>query len=411
MKAMYRRWFQYPDGSLKTSRMSVAVFVAVLVGLGMVHEASQSKDTLLVQVFHVFEPETEQKATETVQKAPGIVKKRIEATPVEAQQNEDTQSEAWASPPAPVPEPRESVVKPMPEKPFEKARHHRQPGVEMPAEPAEPAEPVEAAGQAVEPAIGQAATGKEAIQVEDIPPESDRPDAVETTDEMFAQIVQEEMRHADLRVSLPGMENAKTAGKGIEMDPEEYAALYEKWRRSGEALAPDGQGVSLRIMDLEQVYDLFQMKVVAFRGQTPFMDLADNTRVAPQALVQYSGTCFVVTRPWEKWGNALARAGFRKNDAVEVRYYIYDFVRNAIFARAARAVAWSVAAGPAGNADLSKADVLGRVFGVNRSGGGAFGVFVPVQVDFASGMSVSVDPLACFPDEPDILALNQAGLL
>jgi hypothetical protein len=349
MKAMYSRWFQHRDGSLKTLRISLVVFVAVLVGLGMIREATRSGEALQVQVSHVFEPETAQRESETAQ---------MEA--------ETAQKEPETAPQAPAPEPREKVEKPVPEK-----------------------------TAAVEEALQE-----KVAAVHELVPE-------ETGQENKAM----EREPIELRVSLPGAERPGPAGNGIELASEEYLTVYEKWRRSGDVLDPDRQGMSLRIMDLEQVYDLFQMKVVAFREQAPFMDLTDNTRVAPQSLDDYSGTCFVVARPWDKWGDALSRAGFRKTDALEVRYYTYDFVRNAIFARAARAVEWSAAAGLPADVDLSRADVLGRAYGMNRSGGGAFGVFVPVQVDFGSGMSVTVDPLACFPDEPDILALNRAGLL
>jgi hypothetical protein len=494
MTAMCKHWFTHPDGSLKTFRISLVVFLAVLVGLGVIREAARSKDTLLVQVSHVFEPEAVQKESEAEQ-------------------------QVFA------PEIREKVEKPVPEKHNDMAQQtdlaaalvnlaSLEPPADADTGDPDPGDPVESVKEAVQPVVQAGTmTRQGAITVEDIRPVNTMEESDGQVDAVFAEIVQEEIslaaektrederqinspeesvpaetvsketvsketipketvpketvpettgqaeqvaqqaqpgkkaqpekmekislaqdmekwlrknrsdsgqdpesparerEPADLRVSLPGAKGPEPSGNAIELAPEEYAALYEQWRRSGDHLESDRQGIALRIMDLETVYDLFQMKVVAFRGQTPYMDLADNTRVAPQSLDGYSGTCFVVSRPWEKWGDALARAGFRKNEAVEVRYYTYQFVRNAIFARAARAVAWSAAVGPGTEADLSSADVLGRVYGVNRSGGGAFGVFVPVRVDFASGPSVAVDPLACFPNEPDILALNRAGLL
>jgi len=93
MTAMCKHWFANPDGSLKTFRISLLVFVAVLVGLGVIREAARSKDTLLVQVSHVFKPEA-------VQNAPDI-----------------EQNEPRAEQKVPAPEFRERVKKPVPEKP------------------------------------------------------------------------------------------------------------------------------------------------------------------------------------------------------------------------------------------------------------------------------------------------------
>jgi cell division septum initiation protein DivIVA len=525
MTAMCKHWFANPDGSLKTFRISLVVFLMVLVGLGVIREAARSKDTLLVRVSHVFEPEAVQKEPEAEQQVPAPefrekVEKQIPEKPdsvekVEKQEAKEKQISEEKQKLAEdmvtqAPEKTESAMAAVVEKPDDIAKQTdpfaalvKPASLEPPADadPGEPdtGNPVESVKDVVQPVMqADAMMKQEAITVEDIRPVNTMQELDGQVDAVFAEIVQEDIglaaektreqeqqinnltetvpeetvpeetvpettgqaeqvaqqaqpgkkaqpekikrislaqdmekwlrknrsdsgrdpespagkrEPADLRVSLPGAEGAEPARNAIELASEEYAALYQQWRRSGDHLESDSQGIALRIMDLETVYDLFQMKVVAFRGQTPYMDLADNTRVAPQSLDGYSGTCFVVSRPWEKWGDALSRAGFRKNEAVEVRYYTYQFVRNAIFARAARAVAWSAAAGPGTEADLSSADVLGRVYGVNRSGGGAFGVFVPVRVDFASGPSVAVDPLACFPNEPDILALNRAGLL
>jgi hypothetical protein len=467
MTAMCKHWFANPDGSLKTFRISLVVFLMVLVGLGVIREAARSKDTLLVQVSHVFEPEAVQNAPDIEQNEPRaeqkvpapefrervkkpvpekpehVVKKESVEKPdpvgkvekqeaIEKQEFEEKQASAEETKTQP-PEKTESAMAAVAEKPDDMAQQtdlaaalvnlaSLEPPADADTDDPDPGNPVESVEEAVQPVVQP-----EQIAQQAQPGKKAQPEKMEKIS--LAQDMEKWLRKnrsdsgrdpespagkrepADLRVSLPGAEGAEPARNAIELASEEYAALYQQWRRSGDHLESDSQGIALRIMDLETVYDLFQMKVVAFRGQTPYMDLADNTRVAPQSLDGYSGTCFVVSRPWEKWGDALSRAGFRKNEAVEVRYYTYQFVRNAIFARAAMAVAWSAAAGPGTDADLSSADVLGRVYGVNRSGGGAFGVFVPVRVDFASGPSVAVDPLACFPNEPDILALNRAGLL
>ena len=154
------------------------------------------------------------------------------------------------------------------------------------------------------------------------------------------------------------------------------------------------------------------MKAVALKNGEPFADLTDRTRIAPDSLSVYSSTCFVVNRPWKKWGQALRAAGFNKSEDIQVRYYTYDFIRNAIYARAMKAFDWSLAKqNLPKDTPASSADVLGRVYGVKQAGGGEFGVFVPTRVDFESGNSIIVDPLACFGNEPDILALNRAGVL
>jgi hypothetical protein len=55
-------------------------------------------------------------------------------------------------------------------------------------------------------------------------------------------------------------------------------------------------------------------------------------------------------------------------------------------------------------------DVLGRAFVIKQQGGGRFGVFVPVSLDTIDGQTIPIDPI-CFADQPDVQALQTAGLL
>ncbi len=117
--------------------------------------------------------------------------------------------------------------------------------------------------------------------------------------------------------------------------------------------------------------------------------------MAASALSEFSTTCFVVSDPWEKWGDALKASGYHKNDDIQVRYYTYDFVRNAIYARAMKAFEWSLKQkNLPDDTDPGTADVLGVVYAVKKDSGGAFGIFVPTRVDFVSHGSVIVDPRA-----------------
>ena len=90
---------------------------------------------------------------------------------------------------------------------------------------------------------------------------------------------------------------------------------------------------------------------------------------------------------------------------------MYDFVKNAIYKRAHQAAAWSKETGRIkADTTLSEIDVLGRVFVIKQQGGGQFGVFVPIALDVAGGQTVPIDP-TCFAGQPDVRALQTAGLL
>jgi hypothetical protein len=153
------------------------------------------------------------------------------------------------------------------------------------------------------------------------------------------------------------------------------------------------------------------MKPVAVLRGNIFIDLTDGTRLPERALDEYSSTVFLVEGPWDKWEDALKSAGVRQSDKFEVRYYMYDFIKNAIFTRANQAFDWLKAQGRIGrDVKPDGVDILGRAYVIKRQEGGRFGVFVPVSVSVRDGRVVSIDP-ACFAGQADIAALRTAGLL
>jgi len=198
--------------------------------------------------------------------------------------------------------------------------------------------------------------------------------------------------------------------RSITLPSKEYLKLFRKWRTVG-AGSENGGKVPLRVENLRSAYALFQMKPVAIVGKRLHYDLTDRTRIPEASLAEYSTTVFHVDDPWNKWGDSLSEAGIRESDTLEVRYYMYDFVKNAIYTRAHQAATWSKETGRIkADTKLSEIDVLGRVFVIKQQGGGRFGVFVPIALDIAGGQTIPIDP-ACFADQPDVRALRIAGLL
>ncbi|MBW1828550.1 MAG: hypothetical protein JRI74_03940 [Deltaproteobacteria bacterium] len=187
-------------------------------------------------------------------------------------------------------------------------------------------------------------------------------------------------------------------------------ALFHGWRNSGNPEKGKAK-IPLRVENLRASYGLFQMKPVAVVRNKIFIDLTDGTTMPEQALEDYSSTVFLVDTPWAKWEEALAAAGIRPTDDIEVRYYMYDFVRNAIFTRANAAFNWLKEQGHIRqDAAPGGVDVFARAYVIKQQGGGCFGVFIPVSVDTGDGRSVAIDP-ACFAGQTDIETLRTAGLL
>jgi len=196
----------------------------------------------------------------------------------------------------------------------------------------------------------------------------------------------------------------------VTVDQKQYKALFHSWRVAGKE-RKGKEKTPLRVENLRNTYDLFQMKPVAVIRGNAFLDLSDGTRVAEKSLEEYSTTVFLVDRPWDKWGKALASAGIRRGDRFEVRYYMYDFIKDAIYARVNQAFSWCSETGLIpGDLPAGAVDVLGRAYVINRQGGGRFGVFVPVSLDTKDGRTVAVDPV-CFRGQADVETLREAGVL
>jgi hypothetical protein len=197
----------------------------------------------------------------------------------------------------------------------------------------------------------------------------------------------------------------------LTVNSERYEDLFHQWRKSG-AVKAEGERPPLRVQNLEKVYDLFQMKPVAIVNKSRFIDLRDGSRILEETLKVYSQTVFRVDRPWQKWGDALKSARVRRSDNVEIRYYMYGFIENAIYDRASRALNWCRKTGILEKNDSANTvDVMGRAYVINKEGGGRFGVFVPVSVDIYPGRSIHIDIAECFSSEPDVQALRSAGII
>ena len=228
----------------------------------------------------------------------------------------------------------------------------------------------------------------------------------------------EQPRKRDLPQISKGMQelekpeslDAERRRKGITVDQKKYMDLFHSWRTTGNKAQNKGK-IPLRVENLRNTFELFQMKPIAVIKGHSFLDLTDGTRVAEKALSEYSTTVFIVDRPWDKWNEVLAAAGVRRGDRVEVRYYMYDFVKNAIYARVNQAFSWCKTRGLIKtDSPAAGVDVLGRAYVIKHKGGGRFGVFIPVSLDTRDGHTVNIDPI-CFRGQPDVEALRGAGLL
>ena len=341
--------FKHSNGRLKTSRIAFLVFIILLVCLSYTYKIEKSADKVLLKIEHVFE----------------------------AQKKEDRIKE-------PVAEVAKALEHPVPEQPLE-IKKEKIPDVEHPE--------VEKKSKSQEKVTPELVAKKTPVK-----------------NQSRFTLAQDLKLKSDFNTESMKTEKAKQ--ESLNLSSKEYFEVYRQWQEQGKTLDKGKTLVNLRILNLENVYDLFQMKAVVIKDGKPHTDLEDNSRIANASLSEFSSTCFIVSNPWKKWGQALKDAGFTKNDNIEVWYYTYEFVRNSIYARAQKAFEWSAAKLnlPEGT-DPSKADVLGKVYAVNKVGGGAFGVFVPFQVDSQTHESVKINPLICFKGQKDIQVLNNAGLL
>jgi hypothetical protein len=210
--------------------------------------------------------------------------------------------------------------------------------------------------------------------------------------------------------SQAGFQQADPEKRSVTVSSENYRRLFNDWQMAGKGLQGKPE-IRLRVENLRDTFELFQMKPVVVVNGQPFADLASGSRIAQGALEDYGQTVFLISDPWEKWSAELKNAGLKTTDNIEIRYYMYDFVRRAIYARAHQALAWSREEGLIlKDTPSDHVKVLGRAFVIRQQGGGRFGVLIPIKIEDRNGTSVAVDP-SCFGDQSDVQLLQRAGLI
>ena len=422
------RLFINKDGRLKTGRVAILIFAGILVASAMLFKVNNSVDHALLAVRHVFEPrevqpikekpsvkqaiarlksskdkEVKQKKVQLQDKA--LTEEKKKADPVGSEKSEKTAGDHKMADTSPVKSETHIEKDPSPEelgRAYEKSAS------------AEPPSKTDARIM-----FDQAALAKIARKSSGAGPEEEKAKTLNLSEKLrrlTAASKQPKEKEQSETPKAPGSLNktsfldADPRKNEVTVDQKQYKTLFHSWRVAGK----QGKGkekTPLRVENLRNTYDLFQMKPVAVIRGKAFFDLSDGTRVAEKSLEEYSTTVFLVDRPWEKWGKALSAAGIRRGDSFEVRYYMYDFIKNAIYARVNQAFSWCSNKGRIpGDLPAGAVDVLGRAYVINRQGGGRFGVFVPVSLDTRNGRTVVVDP-ACFSGQPDVETLREAGVL
>jgi len=433
------------DGRLRTGRVTLLVFIGLLGAMSILFKLNRSVDHAVLAVKHVFEPAAVQSVEERFDTSGNAARRRTTERESEAGQGppekRETGNDGGKEAPKSVEthefEGRPAALKPPPEKTEAVTPEAGPPHPEGPSasgdtenalsvvkkEPARddhlhPHDP----GDKVSPeASGGAEPEKRArIGPEESPqrvkPVSEKIDVSENLGRLISRTDTGVRKHEFL--SRQASSAAPESGRvrtdphtgEVTVDQNQYKTLFQGWRDSGNGAKGQGK-IPLRVENLRHCYALFQMKVIAVVRENIFLDLTDGTRVAEASLTEYSSTLFRVDRPWDKWGEALSEAGIRRGERVEVRYYMYDFIKKAIYARVNQAFSWCKEHGLiAGDLPETEVDVLGRAYVINRQGGGRFAVFVPVSLDTRNGRSIAIDPV-CFSGQADMEALQGAGVL
>lgn len=397
------RWIFFAnDGSLRAGRVAALLLLLLLVLGTVALKWEKPLNHVVVKVRHVFRPSPQDSPSpaeelqipatspkKVAEKMAAEVPSITEPGPVKEQPATVEEQASKTLPPSPVPF--------LPEKP---GLSDADPGAPVPlpqkTTATNPPPEVEQSGQDVKE-LPTASTAQE----ETFDPDLD----------VAKEYKQELPTTADTKESVKVLPvSLSWEGKGeLNVDRATYRDLFQKWRTSG---TEEGvEKISLQVTDLREHYGLFQMKPVAVRSDSVFFDLNDGTRLPPGSLEEYSATVFVVDRPWEKWREALTDAGLRQGTPVEVRYYMYEFIKRAMYARCYRAMEWCIerALIPP-DTSVGQVDILGQTYVIRCREGGRFGVFVPVELKVKNGPTVSV-PAAAFAGQPDIDALGRAGLL
>ncbi|BBO86023.1 hypothetical protein DSCO28_65890 [Desulfosarcina ovata subsp. sediminis] len=411
------------NGGLKTGRVAILVFAAVIILAGMLFQLGKPLKQAAVVVTHVFEPEeapqervpppaetrqTDQRASPLPEAVSGP-SPMVEAEESGMPQRDNPESKTSAA----------IINEVLPEKSHETGSDQPVPPSVLQKETdlngstktssALAAGPPDAVPEVAETHSVQGA------QVKDSGFPSVRS---EPSDGRFAQPpAASDNGNGDISAGLKDrfLKNRKSTPdserSALVVDSDRYVNLFRSWRKAGGIDEKGEQKIPLRVENLRNTYHLFQMKPVAVVGNQTFVDLSDGSRIPEGALAAYSGTVFLVDRPWSKWGEILKKSGIRQSEAVEVRYYMHGFIKRAIYTRANRAFEWCKTKGLiAPETPQEEVDVLGRVYAIKRPGKGQFGVFVPVLIDTVGGKTVTIDP-ECFNDQADVQALGEAGVL
>ena len=425
------------EGNLKTGRVAFAVFVLVLVCLGALFKLNRPVDRALMAVRHIFEPRQQAPDRPAEKSGPGISKNEP------AEKNGDAPGETVQAKPEPVSTAKVSAseaatgtsktapgtgeTRPESDKkdavsatevdlksrvPPEGAPASDSKGATEPKnitlDPSGKLKQIASLGEQPKAPVDIASSMKSLMQTPEAKqssrPGAGREKAPETNSvEKPKQVLPAKQAR---NVSVLKVDKA---GRAITVSPERYIELFKNWQKAGNG--GKSEKIPLRVENLKTAYRLFQMKPVALVDNRMYYDLTDGTRISPAVLADYSTTVFKVERPRELWGNALSQAGIRETDRVEVRYYMYEFIKKAIYTRTFQAFKWCMDKGliDAGT-QPGDVDVLGRAYIIEKQGGGRFGVFLPVALSTRNGRAVSIDP-ACFRGQADIETLQAAGLV
>ena len=444
------RLFTDKDGRLKTGRVAILIFAGLLIALGMLFKLNSSVDHALLAVKHVFEPA----AVEPVKEKPAVKQAVASGKPAKNKAPEQkktqlpnetlTEEKKKVEPEVKSPDPEKQDTKQEAEKTLAEAakkpssdvrKQDKRHPVQKEASAWEkvgrilakqsegtPEKETAVPGKAETDGhivFDKAALAKIARKSPEEDPEEQKSKTINLSEKLNRltatskqPIEKKQSEPSKPMASLPKKTflDAHPDKREITVDKKQYKTLFHSWRIAGKE-RKGKEKTPLRVENLRNTYDLFQMKPVAVIRGNAFLDLSDGTRVPEKSLEEYSTTVFLVDWPWDKWGKALASAGIRRGDRFEVRYYMYDFIKDAIYARVNQAFSWCSETGLIpGDLPADAVDVLGRAYVINRQGGGRFGVFVPVSLDTKDGRTVAVDP-ACFRGQPDVETLREAGVL
>ena len=459
-----RKLLTHSDGSLKTGRVTVMVFFLLIGSLAVLLKLSRPVDHVLVAVRHVFEPEKKPADNNVPEHRPREDTGNQPAKAA-AQLQKDVKPPAPESPPAdkknekPNPRPPATIAA----KPPVEIKNESSEIDEIPATDPEPKQvgagkPVTATPGKSPPPLEPKDTdqSKTPKKTATSPNGSDRPMQPQSLEDQkplrelqiniaggmkqlydqknekqASEEKQQDMSLAlkDKDVPFPAQQNdgklfrakqsadpvgfdadSKPRYRSITVSSDQYLTLFKNWRKVGESRKENGK-IPLRVENLRNAFSLFQMKAVAVVDNRRFYDLSDGSRLPEASLEDFSTTVFRVQQPWQKWGDALSAAGIRQSETIEVRYYMYDFIKNAIYERAEQAFIYCRQMGLIEmDTSPSSIDILGRAFVIKKRGGGQFAVFVPIALDTESGQTIAIDP-ACFRNQGDVNTLLAAGLL